>query len=189
MEASNAPLADPVFVLGLLLPGDSLLGLLGNLGVLGGLSGLVFDAGLVLLVLVGGLELLLLLTGFDSGRALTLFADVLVLAGDGQGVVVGPFDVDVLLVDAGELAVQLVGFLGLLDVELRGEGADALELAVDVVEGLAVVLVEEAEDGSELLSEAWEERHGCWCGCEGACRSRLGNAVELLWDSADCCAQ
>ena len=134
-------------------------------------------------------DLLLLLTTLDSGRALTFLADVLVFPRDCQSVVVRPFDVDVLLLDTRELTVKLVGIFGFFDVELWCERADALDLTVDVPESLAVVLVEETEDGSELLSEAWEERHCCWSGCEGACDCWLGDAVELLWKSADCCSQ
>lgn len=161
VERSHRALANPVLVLGLMLRNLLLLRLLGYLSVfVRGLSRLVFDRGLVLLVL-GGLKLLLIAVAFNSSRALTFFADVLVLARDLKGVVVGPLDVDILLVNARELTVEFVSLLCLLDVKLWCEGADALELAVNIAEGLTVVLVEEAEDGSELLSEAWEERHCC----------------------------
>jgi hypothetical protein len=185
VKRSNRAFADPVLVLGLLPLCDIMLvGLLHNLSALvRGLSRLVLDTRLV------RFDLLLLLTTLNSSGALTFLADVLVLPRDCQGVVVRPFDVDVLLLNTRELTVKLVGIFGLFDVELWCERADALELTVDVPESLAVVLVEETEDGCELLREAWEERHCCWSGCEGACDDLLGDAVELLWKSADCCSQ
>jgi hypothetical protein len=195
MELANRALGDPVSRLGrfLLLRHFLLVGLLSDLRVVvAGVCSLILDGRLVLelLLVLAVFELLLVLTVLDEALwALTLFADVLVAPGNGQCVVVGPFDVDVFLVDAGELAVELVAFLGFLDIELGGERADALELAVDVAEGLAVVLVEEAEEGSELLREAWEERHCCWpCG-ESSSGGWFRDAVELLWDSSKCCAQ
>ena len=176
-------------MLGFVLRNLLLLRLLGHLSVLvRGLNRLVLDGGLVLLIFAG-FELLMLAVAFDSGGALTFFADVLVLAGDLEGVVIGPLDVDVLLVNAGKFTVELIGLLRLLDVKLGCEGADTLELAVDVTEGLAVVLVEQAENRGELLSEAWEERHRCWCSCEGSGSCWFGNTVELSWNLADRCAQ
>lgn len=83
--------------------GDVLvLGLLGDLVV--GFAGVVFNGGLV--------AELLLLRGFavfdETLRTLAFLADVLVATRDGQRVVVGPFDVDVLLLDTGKFAVKLV---------------------------------------------------------------------------------
>jgi hypothetical protein len=55
---------------------------------------------------------------------------------------------------------------------------------------LAVVFVEEAEHGREFLREAREERHCCWCGGEGSRDGCwLADAVEVLWNSSNACAQ
>lgn len=148
------------------------------------LSTLILDARLVC-----GINFLLFLCALDEAlRPLALFAAVLVAPGDGQRVVVGPLDVDVLLLDAGEFAVEFVDFLGLFNVEFGREGAHVFELAVQVAEGLAVVFVEETEDGREFLREAWEERHCVWrCG-QCACGDWFADAVEVLWNASSCCA-
>lgn len=84
---------------------------------------------------------------------------------DDEGLVVGELDLDVLLRDAGQLAVQVVGVSGLAHVKARGEAAQggggaAASLAVDVV------VVQQAEEGGEVAgAEVREqrERHGCAC--------------------------
>jgi len=160
MELANTTLTDPVLGLGRLVLRCNLLllRLLSDFRVLvTRFCGLVLDGGLVS-------KFLLLFTILDEAlRPLTFFADVFVATRDSQRVVVRPLNVYVLLVNTGKFAVEFVAVLGLLDVEFGGEGADALELTVNALEGLAVVLIKEAEDGSELLGEAWEERHCCWC--------------------------
>ena len=161
--------------------------MLGDVLVLGLLGDLV---GFARVVLNLGLELLLLgsFAVLDEAlRALAFLADVLVATRDGQGVIVGPFDVDVLLLDTGEFSVEFVALLGFLYVELGSEGPDVAEFAVDVAEGLPVVLVKETEDRSEFLSESWEERHCCWCvgKASSSCDRRLGNSVELSRNSLD----
>jgi hypothetical protein len=183
VEFSDGALADPVLGLVLVVLGDVLvLGLLGDLVVLG-FVGVVLDSGLVTELLLLGL-----FTVLDEALwALTFLADVFVATRDGQRVVVGPFDVDVLLLDTGEFSVKFVALLCLLDVELGSKGPDVAEFAVDVAEGLPIVFVEKTEDRSEFLSESWEERHCCWCvgKASGSCNRRLGNAVELSRNSLD----
>jgi hypothetical protein len=185
VKLSDRTLRNPVLRLGgFVLLGDLLLvGLLGNFVV--GLGGIVLDGGLVT-------ELLLLRSFCALDEALwtlAFLADMLMATGDGQGVVIGPLDVDVFLVDAGKLAMQFVAFIRLLDVELGSEGADVVEFAVNVAESCLVEFIEESEHGRHLLSETWEERHCCWCVVEVSNRYRLRDAVELLRDSSDCCAQ
>lgn len=63
-----------------------------------------------------------------------------------QSVGIGELDVDVLLGDAGQLAIQVVGVLGLANVEARGEGAGG-DLAAGTV---VVVVVQEAEERGEV---------------------------------------
>lgn len=74
---------------------------------------------------------------------------------DHQRLRVGELDVDVLLVHAGQLAVQQVGVLGLAYVEAR---RPVLDRRVAARRPVHVIVVEEAEERSEVTS-AWEERH------------------------------
>lgn len=75
-----------------------------------------------------------------------------------QSLGVGEFNVDVLLGDTGEFAVQVEGCLALADVEARREAAQAGLAVVAVV----VVVVQKAEEGGEVACR-WEggseERH------------------------------
>lgn len=72
---------------------------------------------------------------------------------------VGEFDVDVLLVDTGQFALELVRFFVLADVEFGVEGSDG---GGGAAAALGVV-VEETEEGSNVVVwEAWEERHGVY---------------------------
>lgn len=144
MKRAYRALANPVLVLVLLLRNLLLLKLPSDLCVLvRGIGGLILNRGLMFIVLVGP-ELLLLYTALNDG-ALTLFMDVLVFTRNLKGIVVGPLDIDVLLVNARQLAMELISFLGLPYIKLWCEGADVLELAVDIAEGLAVVLVEKTK--------------------------------------------
>jgi hypothetical protein len=175
MELSDRAFRDPVLGLGgLVLLGNLLLvRLLGDLGV--SLREVFLDGGLV--------TKLLLLRSFaalnEALWALALLADILVTTGDGESVVIGPLDVDVLLLNTGKLSMEFIALLSLLNVELGCEGPDVVELAVDVAEGLAIILIEEPEDGSELLSETREERHCCWCVVEVPNSCGLRDAIEL----------
>ncbi len=70
---------------------------------------------------------------------------------------VGEFDVDVFLVDAGQFALELVGFFVLADVEFGVEGADG---GGDAAAAALGVVIEETEEWSDVVVwEAWEERH------------------------------
>jgi hypothetical protein len=184
VELAHAAFRDPVLGLeGLVVLADLVVGGLGcDLRVLG----LVFDGGLLLRFNLLGVGLVPVFN--EAGGSLAFFANVFVFSRDAEGVVVRPFNVDVFLLDAGEFTVQFVAVICLLDVELGCEGTDAVERGVEVAEGLTVVFVEEAEDGSELLGEAWEERHCCWSGCKVARDCWLGDAVGLLWNAVDGCA-
>lgn len=174
VELANRTLANPVSrLLSFALLSDilCLFRLLGDCVVVGASCRFVFDAWLKFLLLGCILN--------EALWALTFFADVFVAARDSDCVVVGPFDVDILLLDAREFAVEFVTLLGFFDVELWSERPRSVgEVAVDVAEGLAIILIEETEDGSELLSEAWEERHCCWTGCEESSGRRLSDALK-----------
>lgn len=200
MELANRALGDPVAGLRALLLGWrlALLGL-GDLGVglslLGGVGGglggwvgaahgLVFVLGGRLVVGLGSTVRGGLLAGFGdlgwlgltfdgSGGRCAALGVALGAALDGQGLRIGELDVDVLLVDAGEFAVQLVRILTLLDVKAGLEGADSLvEGGTEAAaHGVVGVVVEKAEERCELAREwgrAWaegsEERHvSGWC--------------------------
>jgi len=109
--------------------GLRLLGLSGllPLGDFGGSAfcALVFDGGFVSFVAVGSLDGTLGRSTLDetSGwctRGVAAFGT----AFDGQCVGVGEFDLDILLLDTGKLAVEFVGVLNFLDVELGSEGLE-----------------------------------------------------------------
>lgn len=75
------------------------------------------------------------------------------VAADGDGLDVGELDLDVLLVDAGQLAVQLIGVLDLLDVELGGEGFQDVAAGprLGCVLGALRVLLEVVEEAEERM--------------------------------------
>jgi len=106
MELADGALADPVLEVVLSLLGDFLL-------VGGLLDG--FPA-IVVLVLDGSWLGRIASLGFRVG---VVFADSAAL--DIQCLRVGEFDFNVLLSDAGEFAVEMVGVLGLADVEAGSE--------------------------------------------------------------------
>jgi len=102
VELSNGALADPVLRLVgvfLLLRNTLLLGLLGDL--VARLGWVVLNGGLVAELLLFGVLAIL----DEALWALALFAHMLVAARDGEGVVVGPFDVDVLLFNTRKFAL------------------------------------------------------------------------------------
>ncbi len=66
---------------------------------------------------------------------------------------VGPFNIDVFLLNAREFAVQFVVLLRLLNVKFWSKGSGIVNLAVNATEGLAIVYVEQPKDRSELLGE------------------------------------
>jgi hypothetical protein len=118
---------------------------------------LVLDAGLAFVFEFLRLRTLTVLD--ESGGTLSLFSYVFVTSRDAERVVVRPLDVDILLFDARELAMEFVRVWCLLDIEFWREGADGFEGRVEITEGVALVFVEEAEHGRQLLGEAWEKRH------------------------------
>jgi hypothetical protein len=172
--------------LGLLVLGNLLRrGSVGGFGRGNGARVFVFDGGLVGFVRAGGAfglgigQLLLMRSGLgfeEGGWAATLLSHSLSATANGERVGVGKFDVDVLLGDAREFAVQFVGVLVLLHVEARLETADALregravgEAAVNQA-GIVVHQAEQAVLAPERRSEvgivgdeAWEEGHFVWC--------------------------
>lgn len=184
MELADRALSDPVLGPALRRLGDILGGIsLGDGSLLVAALAFILDGRLLVFVLV------LLVFGALVDEALgrgAAFGAVLRAAADGEGVAIGPFDVDVLLLDSRQLAVQLVGVLHLLDVKLGREGAQAgVEAAEVVLPRRLIVVVNETEDRGEFL-EAWEERH-CACGCVEWCFGY--SAAELLWKSLESWAQ
>jgi len=179
VEFANRALADPVLrcIFGL---GDFFRTGLGYCGFFGFSAGasFVFDGRLV--VFVGaGLAFL-----DEAGRALAALVVVLGAAADGEGVAIGPFDVDVLLFDTRELTMEFVGVLELLDIELRTEGAQLTHAGVEGRAGSAVIVVQETEERREFV-EAWEHRH---C-ADIRVRCCLRDVVGLLWQSSNCWSQ
>ena len=143
-ELADAALGEPVLVLGRLGLGLRLLG--------GGGGALVLDGCLVRRLAAlgdGGLvgDVLDLV-----GRRGALGVGALGPAADRHRLRLGEFNVDRVLVHAGQLAVQLVGVVGLADVKLGlpdgGACASAVGLAARLA-GVAVKVVEEAEERGE----------------------------------------
>lgn len=154
---------------------------LGGLVSLGDLSGstlstLIFDGSLVCLVVaVATFDGTLRGTAFDeaswwsAGRVVALGAAL-----DGQGMGVRELDLNVLLLDSREFAVEFVGILEFLHVELGSEGLHGGVNRAGIVT-LAAVLVEVVEHTEEWLEGirrvggeegSWEERHfAFWCCC------------------------
>lgn len=186
-ELADGALRDPELLDGLLLlllllggglGGGDLGG--GGAGLLGLLGRLVLDGGLVARVVLFGLAALgdgaahlgAALDEAGGRRARGVVA--LGPARDHEGLRLGELDVDVVLLDAGELTVELVGVLRLLHVEARGEGGSGAAGAIagaGLGAGLLGVLVEviqEAEEGGKrgLRSKVGsrEERHVAGCG-------------------------
>ncbi|ROV97667.1 hypothetical protein VSDG_04565 [Cytospora chrysosperma] len=184
-ELADGALRDPELLDGLLLlllggglGGGDLGG--GGAGLLGLLGRLVLDGGLVAHVLLVGFAALgdgaahlgAALDEAGGRRARGVVA--LGPTRDHEGLRLGELDVDVVLLDAGELTVELVGVLRLLHVEARGEGGSGAAGAMagaGLSAGLLGVLVEviqEAEERGErgLRSKvgSWEERHFAGCG-------------------------
>jgi len=176
-EMADAAFRDPELGFGLLVV--LVLVWLGGLVSLGDFSGstlstLIFNGSLVCLVVtVAILDGTLRGTAFDeaswwsTGRVVALGAAL-----DGQGMGIRELDLNVLLLDSGEFAVEFVGILEFLHVELGSEGLHGGVNRVGIVT-LAAVLVKVVEHTEEWLegvrwvgSEegSWEERHfAFWC--------------------------
>ena len=134
VEFADRALARPVAVFVVPLDGDRLL-----------------IAGLVLTFLA------FLVLGSVIGVGIVEFA--LRAALDHQGLVVGEFNVDILLGDARQFAVEIVGVITLAEVESRRERAERAELtAVGAVE---VSVVQETEQRSEVSGRGNVEKRHC----------------------------
>jgi len=169
-KLADAALIEPV--LGLV---DGLLGL--GLFLLSSLSaGLVWD-GLVYF-LTGLLAPLASLSNSTArGSALdeacrggTGSIGALSLAADEHSLGLGELDVDILLVDTRELAMEFIRFPGLADVELGLPARHTSATAAHSLTRVAVEVVKEAEEGSErgvgVIQASREESH-CACLVEG----------------------
>jgi hypothetical protein len=153
-EFSNTTFRDPE--LGLRFLGLSGLVLLGNLGG-SAFCTLVFDGGLVSLVSVSSLDGTLSRSTFNeaSGRRTGCVAS-LGTALDGQCVGVGELDFDILLLDTRKFAVECVGVLVFLDIELWGE---SLQRGGSVTLTAVLVLFEVVQKAEEWLEGV--DRVGC----------------------------
>lgn len=84
-------------------------------------------------------------------------------AANDHGLRVGELDVNVLLVDARELAVELVGVVGLADIELGLPAGDVGSATALALTRVVVKVVKEAEEGSEgsvgVVEVSGEESH------------------------------
>lgn len=99
-------------------------------------------------------------TSYAALSSLGTFRGIVALdtAFDDYCVRVGEADVNVFLLDAGELALELIGFLVFTNVELGREGANGVRISV--LGTLCVDVVEKLEDGMGVaIREAWKERH------------------------------
>jgi hypothetical protein len=161
-ELANATLRDPVFLLMLLVGGGGLGVLLGNLGG-GGFGIFVLDGSLMSLLGDGTFSSGCLdeTSGTSAG-----FVFALSTALDRKSIGVGEFDLDVLLVDAGKLAMEFVSVLDLSEIKLWGEGfqMSASGGAVNIA-GVLVELIEHTEErverGGWVIGDkaSWEKRH------------------------------
>jgi len=153
MEAAKGALGDPVAG-SILAFGDAVLLGLGD----GGGRLVLFRVGVVVVSILNGGLVRVVGSVSDTTGAVVIGADLgalLGVAGDGEGVVFGPFDVDVGLFDARELAVKFVGTLSFFDVELGIEGA----LGAALLTGArgSVEFLCETEEWREFVMTTWEE--------------------------------
>lgn len=201
-ELADAALRDPELVLRLglrlLLRGRLALLDLGDRGGGSGRSGgggagavildVILDRGLVRLVVV-----LLLLRGLvalleEAGWRRAGRVGALDAAADDDGLRVRELEVDVLLLDARKLAVQLIVVLSLPQIELGSESLNVPSVVAPVwlrrsVVGVLVEVVNEAEEAGEVrlglgVESGCEHRHFDWCVLD----------VVVIWkrDNGDC---
>lgn len=138
------------------------------------LNGSVVDSRAMRLALLG--EVTGNLCGRSAGRVVALNT-----APDHNSLRVGELDLNILAVNAGELAVKLVCLLGFADIELGAEGAGGLGVTTATsfrgaalnLASVGVEVVEEAEEVGETgvravgaVEATREERH-FECGCVG----------------------
>ena len=90
-------------------------------------------------------------------------------AADGQGLSVCELDLDIFLLDTWEFAVEFIGVVNLLDIELGVECLhDAAPMVMEIAAAAVLIeVVEKAEERGEasvIVDEgSWEERHvACW---------------------------
>jgi len=146
-KLSNTALRDPKLGLGLVGLGGLLL--LGDLGGSALSSTLILDGSLVSLVVVCTFDSTFGRSVLDeAGGGSAGGVGALGAAFDGQGVGISEFDLDILLLDSREFAVELVGVLDFLDVELGGKG---LQGGAGVAVALTAVLIEVVEHAEEWL--------------------------------------
>lgn len=103
----------------------------------------VFDGTLLLLIRPSGQFL----------RLGTLLALNLDAAGDDEGVLIGEFDGDVGLVEAGEFALEVVGVFDFFEVEAGGEKAGLVLFGIGLAAGGFAVgeFVEEGEEWGDVV--------------------------------------
>lgn len=147
-EFANAALRNPVFSFVLWLSGLLLLG-----GYLGGFLSTFFLDG----CLVGSLVAVLAFGDGTLGRSAFDEASwrsagsvaALGAALDGQGVGISELKCNVLLLNAREFAVEFVGVLDFLDIELGGEGLQMSEAGALALAAVLIKLIQHTEKGLE----------------------------------------
>jgi len=147
-EFSDAALTDPVFGFVLGLSGLLLLG--GNLG--GCLSTFLLDG-----CLVRSLVAILALSDGTLGRSILDKASwwsaggvaMLGAAFDGQGMGIRELNLDVLLLNTREFAVEFVCILDFLDIELGSEGLHLSKVGAFTLAAVLVELVQHTEEWLE----------------------------------------
>jgi hypothetical protein len=191
-ELSDAAFGEPVLGLVGGLLGLLMLRLLHDLLEAGFVRlgfGLIFDGSLVAvavptrLALGDGTSGGVVFDGATGGRASRVGA--LNLAANKHGLRLGEFDVDVVLAHARKLAMELVGFTSLTNVELRLPVLEArsatLTAGWSALTRIVVKVIKKAEEGGErrvvggVVEVAWEESH-----CADLVGRRLGSRRDNL---------
>ena len=191
-KLSDAAFGEPVLGLVSGLLGILLLRLLHDLLEAGFVRlgfGLIFDGSLVAvavptrLALGDGTSGGVIFDGATGGRASRVGA--LDLAANKHGLRLGEFDVDVILAHARKLAMELVGFTSLTNVELWLPVLEArsatLTAGRSALTRIVVKVIKKAEEGSErrvvggVVEVAWEESH-----CADLVGRRLGRRRDNL---------
>jgi len=105
-----------------------------------------------------------------ASRTSATFVGALGAAADVDGLLVNELDLNVLLVNAGQFAVEFVGVFDFLDIELGLEGLQSIG-GTTVGARVGVEVIEEAEEGCEGgfrdkggHCRSVEERHLAWGG-------------------------
>ena len=125
---------------------------------------------------VGLLSALDQVSGRSTGRV-----GALDVTADGQGLRLGEFDMNILTVEARELAVKLVGVLGLVQIELGSDEAGMAAAVVGVGVRVVLLTLELARVVIEV-AEQTEERGEAGDGVVEATREE-SHFVGIVWNA------